>query len=194
MRLRTFALLASILGMCAPFFAPCVAQAADSYTVNNGATTDITEHAVCMRVTNNHASGQKIFVPTKTSPEWASFYGSPPPGVTVVACPAACGGVSAGGYCWYLGTSNASCDTACASYGGCNLAGTRDYVGTGGSFANCASVANGFGSFISVGDNGGSAPMGCFVRSGGVHRLIGSTTNCSQGDIFGGQRVCACNN
>lgn len=63
------------------------AAAANFYKVNAGATVDITEHAVCKRVTNNHASGLAIFVPTKTATEWAAFYGTAVPGVTVANCP-----------------------------------------------------------------------------------------------------------
>jgi hypothetical protein len=184
--------ISCVMWLALACFAPSLLHATEGYDVAVGATLSITEFSVCKQVTNNSTTNV-LWVPTYTASEWSSFYSSPG-SATVAACPAACGGASVAGYCWYLGTSNASCDTACASHGGCNLAGTRDYVGTGGSFANCASVANGFGSFSIGGDNGGSAPMGCFVRWGGVYRLIGSTTNCSQGDAFGGQRVCACNN
>lgn len=57
------------------------------YQVNNGASTDITEHATCKTVTNNHASGKAVFVPTATSTEWTQFYTNPPAGVTAVDCP-----------------------------------------------------------------------------------------------------------
>jgi len=54
----------------------------DSYQVNNGASTTITEYTISKDVTNNHASGKAIFIPTKTAAEWASFYNNPPTGVT----------------------------------------------------------------------------------------------------------------
>lgn len=60
--------------------------AADSYQLNNGASQTITEHGVCRGVANNHASGKALFIPTKTSGEWASFYNNPPSGVTANAC------------------------------------------------------------------------------------------------------------
>lgn len=62
------------------------AFAATSYQVNHGASLAITEHTVCRLVTNNHAAGLAIFVPTATSGEWASFYNGPPAGVTAVTC------------------------------------------------------------------------------------------------------------
>ena len=62
------------------------AAAADFHQVGYGATVDITEHAACRRVTNNHASGLPLFVPTKTATEWSAFYGSTVPGVSVGPC------------------------------------------------------------------------------------------------------------
>lgn len=62
------------------------AWSAVSYQVTSGATVDITEHTVCKRVTNSHASGLAIFVPTNTSTEWSAFYTSPPAGITIAEC------------------------------------------------------------------------------------------------------------
>ncbi|MCC7250453.1 hypothetical protein [Hyphomicrobium sp.] len=67
---------------------PTPVFAADSYQVNHGATVDITEHGECRTVTNNHASGAPLFIPTKTAPEWSSFYGATIAGVTIEACSA----------------------------------------------------------------------------------------------------------
>lgn len=68
-----------------------LSHAADSYTVANGANLTITEHSVCRVITNNHASGSSIMVPTKTAAEWSSganaFINAPPAGVTVGNCP-----------------------------------------------------------------------------------------------------------
>lgn len=67
------------------FFASAGAvQAADSYTIANGANTNISEHSVCQKVTN--ATGRSIMVPTKASAEWLSFRNNPPSGVTLGAC------------------------------------------------------------------------------------------------------------
>lgn len=57
------------------------AYGADFHQVNNGTTVDINEHGVCREVTNN--IGAAIFIPTKTSTEWASFYNSPPTNVSI---------------------------------------------------------------------------------------------------------------
>lgn len=65
-------------------------QAQDSSIVNHGASVNITAHSVCRRITNNHASGSSIMVPTKNATEWSTganaFINAPPPGVTVAAC------------------------------------------------------------------------------------------------------------
>jgi hypothetical protein len=126
------------------FALPTFALAADSYQINSGANVDITEHGQCRRVTNNHASGLPIFVSTKTSTEWSSFYGSTIPGVTVAACPASCAGTSIGGYCWYFGAAGQSRNTVCASRGG-TTAGSISYVGSSGTLANCQAVMQALG-------------------------------------------------
>lgn len=66
------------------FAAPLPAHAADFYTLTNGQAGAINEWGQCRLVTNN--SGQSLFIPTKTSAEWASFYNNPPPSVTAVTC------------------------------------------------------------------------------------------------------------
>lgn len=60
------------------------AHAADYHQVNNGQTSVIDEHTVCRVVTNN--SGAAIYVPTKTSAEWAAFYNNPPDNVATPPC------------------------------------------------------------------------------------------------------------
>jgi hypothetical protein len=62
------------------------ALAATSYQVNYGASLPIDEFGTCKVVTNNHASGLAIFVPTATSAEWASFYNGLPGGVNAGQC------------------------------------------------------------------------------------------------------------
>jgi len=58
----------------------------EGYRVGYGQSKEIDEHSVCKEVTNNHASGLDIFIPTKTSEEWENFCSSPPPGVTLEDC------------------------------------------------------------------------------------------------------------
>lgn len=62
---------------------------------------------------------------------------------------AACGGVAVGGFCWYASAPEKSCGETCLPHGGCDLAGTRDFAGSGGTDANCVLVLNalGFGSY-----------------------------------------------
>lgn len=69
---------------------PETAYCLDSCPVPTGATYTIDEHSVCRRVTNGHASGQTIMVPTKTAAEWSTggnaFINASPAGVTFSAC------------------------------------------------------------------------------------------------------------
>lgn len=62
------------------------AAAATFYQINSGATIAITEHSACAVVTNSHASGLALFVPTGTPAEWTAFRASPGAGVTAVTC------------------------------------------------------------------------------------------------------------
>lgn len=50
------------------------------------ASKQITAHSQCRGITNNHASGLALMVPTSTSTEWAAFYNNPPAGVAVAGC------------------------------------------------------------------------------------------------------------
>lgn len=113
---------------------------------------------------------------------------------------ATCGGVSVGGYCWYKGTAypfdGESCDTVCTGHGGCNLTGTKDYAGSGGSTANCTAVLNALSIAGSASDAALGAGMGCSVWNFGLggnnYRDTSATTTCGAG-TSGTQRVCACN-
>lgn len=191
---RKLVLIATISLLCATG----ASEAADSYTVNSGATSDITEHTVCKRVTNNHASGLSIFVPTKTSPEWASFYGTPPPGVAVAGCPAGCGGFSYGGYCYYKGAFTEACDAACSSRGGCNLAGTQAIGSSGGASIPCADVALALhpGLTQQYGSAAGFS-FGCYIATfpnPDVNYRYTDPTTCGAPPPFNSHRICACNN
>jgi len=59
-------------------------SAAEFYTVDTGSTVTIDEHGICQKVAN--ASGNRIFVPTKTAAEWAAFRNNRPAGVTLEGC------------------------------------------------------------------------------------------------------------
>ena len=62
----------------------CFVFAADYYQMLTGEGALITEHGVCVGVTNN--TGQTIFIPTKSDPEWTSFRSNPPANVIVTTC------------------------------------------------------------------------------------------------------------
>ncbi len=57
-------------------------------------------------------------------------------------CDLSCRGKMVGGYCWYLASYNGqSCNSFCASHGGCNQNGILNWAGTLGSQANCNQVS-----------------------------------------------------
>jgi len=109
---------------------------------------------------------------------------------TVTTLNTACVGGSLGGFCWHAGANSQSCDTACASFGGCNLEGTRDFAGSGGTNANCATVL----SFLGLGSGSvwpsGPGNMGCFFD--GFIRWRDYSTTCA-GSYSSARRACACN-
>lgn len=113
-----------------------------------------------------------------------------------VTTKAACAGKLVGGYCWYAAAStNQSCDTACSSRGGCDLAGTRNYAGSGGSNANCMAVLNALG-FSGASIQVGSNASGCYYNPGANNpktRRGSTTTTCAYKESAH-RRMCACNN
>jgi len=60
------------------------AFATDGYSIAAGANQDITEFSTCKHVVNGKS--KSIFVPTKFTTEWTSFYTNPPSSVTVTGC------------------------------------------------------------------------------------------------------------
>jgi len=110
------------------------------------------------------------------------------------ACSA--GGLSMGGYCWYIGNDNQSCTSVCSTRGGYNAA-TKDYAGSAGTSANCQAISMAF--FADQigwwGDDPctGYTTLGCLQYTGSAFRCIGGATT-EAGSLSGGHRFCACNN
>jgi hypothetical protein len=109
-----------------------------------------------------------------------------------------CGGVVVGGFCWYVSDKNRNCTDKCALHGGCNLAGTRDYAGSGGTDAQCLEVlgALGYGGYNhqSFGNNA----LGCHVAWGNwtywstlYETTCEAAPSSSDPDPFA-YRMCAC--
>ena len=190
MRFGLFLFILVLIGTSSAF-------AADMYSVNSGATVQINEHGVCQRITNSHSSGRPIMVPTKTATEWTTFRNNRPAGVGMAACPPVCSGVSVGGYCWYLGAAGQSCTQVCSSRGGVNIAGTRNYAGSGGTNAQCLSVLNALGQTGGVNQSpcaDGMQYTGCIRYSFffGNIRCTGAATT-DVGSYSAALRACACN-
>lgn len=160
--------------------------------VESLATKDVTAFSVCKRITNSHASLKPLMVPVKTNSEWSGFYTNASGGITIGAC-TACNGVSVGGGCWYLGAGGESCNTVCASHGGC-MAATESYAGFSGSQSNCGSVLTALGVSAGVFNPGAGVP-GCATNSTLSLRYYNDTSaqSCSSSD-FSLRRACACAN
>lgn len=77
-----------ILALCLLMLPAVSTHAANSYKVNAGATVSINEHGTCKRVKNNKSVA--LFVPTKTSTEWASFRNASASGATLSNCVMTC--------------------------------------------------------------------------------------------------------
>lgn len=149
------------------------AFAADSYQVNHGATATITEHGVCRQVTNSHASGLAIFVPTKTSTEWASFYTNTPAGVTAPACNIPCnlpwGGTLADGasvtaYATTSGCGSGGCASQTRNCLGGVLSGSYQYQTCGTSL--CSQTFTASGTWTRP-DSGNTVTARCIGGGGG---------------------------
>lgn len=116
--------------------------------------------------------------------------------------------VSVGGYRWYQGNAGDSCDTVCASRGGCNLEGTRDYAGSGGTNANCQAVFDAFynwcpqhpSPYIEYNFSDRSVVTisayadGCSVYFGKTYALYRFTPATTCSSAHRSARFCACNN
>ncbi|MBI5501891.1 MAG: hypothetical protein HY907_16730 [Deltaproteobacteria bacterium] len=113
---------------------------------------------------------------------------------TAEALPA-CDGAWLGGHCWYAGVADQSCDAACATHGGCDLAGTRDYAGSGGTDAQCVAVlaALGFGSYPH--QDWSNNDLGChFAWGSWTYWSTAAPTTCAAAAPGGAAavRMCAC--
>lgn len=92
------------------------------------------------------------------------------------------------GYNYRAGAVGASCDTACASYGGCVLAGVTN---ANTSNAKCDQILAAL-DFAYTGSGSGSTAAGCGFQTGG-YRYRGSSATCA-GTVANVQRACACAN
>ena len=109
-----------------------------------------------------------------------------------------CSGAVVGGYCWYASAADQSCTAACATHGGCNLTGTRDFAGSGGTDANCVSVLDALGYGAYRHQNWCNNDLGCQFAWPGDPWTYWSqalATTCEAvhpGDAHA-VRMCACN-
>ena len=180
-------------------------EASDSSTVNYATNQSITAFSTCKKVANNSGTGLSVYVPTQSSAEWSSFYTNPPVGVSITSCAPPCAGVMVGGYCWYISAAGGNCTSICAAHGGCNLQGTRDYTGSGGTFAQCINVLSALGQNTNVTqyDNYNGWADGCNLYYSNTYpgwyvmRSTSPPTTCEYaypGSYGYEYRACACNN
>jgi hypothetical protein len=116
--------------------------------------------------------------------------------------PLVCDGAVVGGFCWWFGQNNESCDQVCADHGLYNDA-TLSFAGSGGSDANCGQVLTAVGAsnptpVSAVATLNGMSGLGCGSDYSGTatsYRLTSTTTASasSAGNGTSFRRACACN-
>lgn len=126
---------------------------------------------------------------------------SPQPNPTQAPAPTSpssatqCGGVITGGYCWYLGAENASCNAVCEAHGGYSE-GTRLFAGSSGNIDNCKSVLTALKIPLSQLTSTTQGGLGCFTIAASGSYLgywdQQPTTSSATYPVSGRRRVCAC--
>ena len=109
----------------------------------------------------------------------------------------ACCQANTGGFCWFLSfLAGENCDATCTRMGKtCDVAGTVNYAGTGGTLAQCDAVLDALLGPGNTGDNNILLDRGCMRDGSGQRfRAIGSPTICGGPDAPGTGifRACAC--
>ena len=119
-----------------------------------------------------------------------------------------CGGRQLGGFCWYIGDVNQSCETVCAAHGGYDEA-TKNYAGSGGTEDHCRDVSTKLDiildpntSFYNFDSNKFDLPVnlggvGCSIRvkAEGLNDLYWDkdpTTSQATTSVVQIRRTCAC--
>jgi hypothetical protein len=107
-----------------------------------------------------------------------------------------CSGTEVGGFCWYFGEENVSCNTVCATHGGYNDA-TRTYAGSSGSPENCRRVLVALNIALDEFFETAQGGIGCFAlrltsgNFGGFWDVHPTTADATYG-VPGRRRSCAC--
>lgn len=139
--------LALALSSSAAFAQACPQQSmGGSQCVANPSTLQISAFSVCKKVTNDHASGLALMIPTNSNNEFTTFLSHLPPGVTAASC-----AVPINGQC---GPANGSYTPTAPASGYCNVGPLAGLSGSGPWSWQC------------LGSNGGStascsANLGC---------------------------------
>jgi hypothetical protein len=123
---------------------------------------------------------------------------TPPPTATPTT-PCLTGGVGVGGFCWFLGALDASCDDTCTGMGLTCSPGTISYAGSGGTSAQCEAVLSALSPGLFFGGDlscTAGFSVGCAVGhfNGGITAGIRCTdppTDCAGLGLTAG-RACAC--
>jgi hypothetical protein len=98
-----------------------------------------------------------------------------------------------GGFCWFLGQSNQSCDAVCASVARTYASATESYAGSGGSDANCEAVLAALGATTSFAPSSNcNDGVGCAFFLSTIPTRCSSPTTTSSAALSGFSRACAC--
>ena len=117
-----------------------------------------------------------------------------------------CAGKQLGGFCWYIGDVNQSCETVCSAHGGYDEA-TKNYAGSGGTEYHCRDVSakleipldlsTGFVNFdtFDLPVNLGGVGCSIHVKAEGLNDLFWDkdlTTSQATTSVVQIRRMCAC--
>lgn len=109
----------------------------------------------------------------------------------------ACGGYVYGGACFRAGAASGNCVDACTTYGGCDIVGIRDVVGSNGTLVACDAVLDqlfGAGTATNQGTCLPAGSVGCRKHNNGDYqRCTGQPSACETTTLLSGQRACSCN-
>jgi len=105
-----------------------------------------------------------------------------------------CAGERVGGFCWFLGAEDESCDTVCAGEGLVYDSATATYAGNAGTNAHCEAVVNalGFPGPLDVPDLACGDGYGCIVNSADATLRCATPAPVGSASAPMTRRVCAC--
>ncbi len=203
MRTRSFCVALGLLclgapaqGQCRPGTVPVSNPAGHVVCLPPAAATAVAGNPNLATATPTTDAATATATFTSTAPaSTATATATEPPAdtPTVTPTPCASGGTAVGGFCWYLGAENASCDATCSGIGATCAAATITFAGSDGTSENCQNVLAALGVVEPFTESSECLDgFGCAVIPGFVAaRCTAPPTTCAAGGATVA-RACAC--